>query len=67
MEDIPKKSYKVKEVAEMLGCSWDNVYRLVKEGKLDAFHVGGRVNIRVTDIALRDFLQKNKVEAPNES
>ena len=56
MENLPSKSYKVKEVAEMLGCTIDNVYRLVKLGYLKAFRVGNRVNIRITDIALREYL-----------
>lgn len=63
MEKIPKKSYKPREVAEMLGCSLDNVYRLIKEGKLQAFRIGGRVNMRITDIALQNFLDSEKVEA----
>ena len=61
MEDIPNKSYKVKEVAEMLGCTIDNVYRLIKYGQLSAFKVGGRVNLRVTDIALKDYLERMRV------
>lgn len=59
--DIPNKSYKVKEVAEMLGCTIDNVYRLIKYGQLSAFKVSGRVNLRVTDIALRDYLERMRV------
>ena len=61
MEDLPTKSYKPREVADMLGCTLDNVYRLVKYGQLEAFRVGGRVNYRITDIALKDYLQRMKV------
>lgn len=60
MEGIPNKSYKVKEVAEILGCTQDNVYRLVKYGHLKAFRVGSRVNIRITDIAIKDFLREQE-------
>ena len=61
MEELPKKSYKPKEVAEMLGCTIDNVYRMIKYGNLEAFKVGGRVNMRISDTALRDFIERMKV------
>lgn len=61
--DTPNKSYKIKEVAERLGCTTDNVYRLIKYGNLEAFKVGGRVNMRVTDHALQDFIERMKVRA----
>ena len=59
--EIPEKSYKVREVAEMLGCTADNVYRMIKYGQLEAFKVGGRANMRITDIALNNFIEKMKV------
>ena len=58
MDDTPIKSYKVKEVAEKLGCSIDNVYRLIKYGQLEAFRIGGKRNFRVTDKALNDFISR---------
>lgn len=61
MEQVPNKSYKVKEVAQMLGCTTDNVYRMIKYGQLEAFKVGGRANMRITDHALADFIERMKV------
>jgi len=59
MEKIPKKSYKPREVAEMLGCTSANVYRLAKYGQLEAFKIGdkGR-NIRIPDYAVQEFIEK---------
>lgn len=61
MEQIPQKSYKVKEVAEMLGCTSDHIYKMVKYGNLEAFRIGGRANLRITDNALNDFISRMKV------
>lgn len=61
MDNVPTKSYKPKEVAEILGCTLDNVYRMVKYGQLTAFKVGGKRNIRVTDHDLNDFIERMKV------
>ena len=63
MEELPSKSFKVSEVAEMLGCTKDNVYRLIKYGNLEAFRVGGKANLRVTDRALNDFIERMKVRS----
>jgi len=63
MEELPNKSYKPKEVAEKLGCTLDNVYELIKYGKLEAFRVGGRKHYRVTDHALDDFIKRMAVRA----
>ena len=60
-EKVPLKSYKPREVAERLGCSLDHVYLMIKHGNLEAFTVGGKRNIRVTDIALQDFIERMKV------
>ena len=61
MEKLPTKSYKVTEVAKILGCCTDHVYRMVKYGNLEAFKVGGRASIRITDIALNDFIERMRV------
>lgn len=64
MEEIPKKSYKAREVAQILGCTVDNVYRLIKYGQLKAFAVGPRqAYIRVTDIELKDYIHRMEVRA----
>jgi len=60
-EKVPLKSYKPREVAERLGCTTDHVYLMIKYGNLEAFTVGGKRNIRVTDIALNDFIERMKV------
>ena len=62
MENIPQTSYKTQDVAKMLGCTRENVYRLIREGKLSAFRVGGRVNVRVPDYALREFIERETVK-----
>lgn len=62
VDSTPNKSYKIREVAEMLGCTTDNVYRLIKYGQLKAFRVGPRqTNMRVTDHELNDFIERSKV------
>lgn len=63
MEKLPKKSYKPREVADMLGCCLDTVYRLIKSGKLEAFRVGKGPNMRITDKALEKFIESETVEA----
>ena len=55
------KSYTPKQVAEILGCSTDNVYKLIKFCQLEAFRVSGRRNYRVTETALNDFIERMKV------
>lgn len=62
MTDVPNKSYKPKEVAEKLGCTVDNVYRMIKYGNLEAFKVSGRAAYRVTDKAVNDFIERMKVK-----
>lgn len=61
--EVPTKSFKPKEVAEALGCTTDHVYLLIKRGQLKAFRVGGKVNLRITDYDLRDFIQREEVGA----
>lgn len=61
--EVPNKSYKPREVAERLGCTTDNVYRLIKYGQLKAFRIGGRVNLRITDRDLQDFVERMEVRA----
>ena len=62
MEEVPQKSYKVKEVAEMLGCTGDNVYKLIKYGNLKAFRVGPKQNnLRITDIDIKEYIENSRV------
>ena len=60
--EVPLKSYKVKEVAEILGCSTHNVYLLIKYGQLKAFKVGPKQTyVRVTDMELKDYIHRMEV------
>lgn len=59
--ETPTKSYKPKEVAEKLGCTTENIYRLVKYGQLKAFYIGKKRNMRITDKDLQDFLERMEV------
>ena len=54
-------TYTPKQVAEILGCCDENVYRMIKYGQLEAFRVSGRRNYRITEEALKDFIDRMKV------
>ena len=56
IEDI--KLYTLDEVMEFLPTTRRTLYRYIKDGKLKAVKVGGRW--KVTDEALKDFLQMSK-------
>lgn len=56
VEDI--KLYTLEEVMEFLHTSRRTLYRYIKDGKLKAVKIGGRW--KVTDEALKDFLQMSK-------
>lgn len=60
MENAPQKTYKIKEVAEILKVDDDYIYRMVKYGNIEAFRINQR-NIRITEKALADFVEKMKV------
>ena len=67
MGELPKKSYKVKEVAVMLGCTIENVYRIIKAGQLKAFKIGpAQTYVRVTDIELDDYIKRMAVVPEDE-
>lgn len=51
------KIYTVPEVQEMLGISRTYAYRLVKEGKIEAFRVGK--SWRITESALQAFISEH--------
>lgn len=56
VEDI--KLYTLDEVMDFLHTTRRTLYRYIKDGKLKAVKVGGRW--KVTDEALKDFLQMSK-------
>ena len=56
-----QKVYSPKEAAETLGCSIENIYRMIKYGKLEAFKVSGKRSYRITEKDLDDFIERMKV------
>lgn len=54
-----KPAYTLNETAELLGVSRSYVNKLVRDGKLRVARIGQRT-VRVTDVALRDFLQAHE-------
>lgn len=56
-----QKSYKPKEVASIIGCSTESVYRLIKYNQIEAYKPTGRRNYRITENALRTFIERMKV------
>jgi len=56
------KVYKVKEVAEKLRTHPIIVYKLIKEGKLEAIRIGKLKGFRVSEEALDNFMKKNVIK-----
>lgn len=55
-----KLAHNVKEVAKMLGCSYNLVYEAVRQGKLPHLRVGrGRGRIFIPHNALVEWLEEN--------
>ena len=65
---MPSEILKIEQVAELLQLHVMTVYRLVKEGKLPGFKVGGRWRFHRN--ALEDWMvdraQMNRIEAENQ-
>ena len=59
-EAILKRSYSVPQVAEMLGITTDEVYRLIKYQNISAYR-GNRRKFRVTGQALKDYIDEQNV------
>ena len=57
------KNYTPKEVAEILHCSTENVYKMIKYGQIEAFKVSGRRNYRITEKSIQDFIERMKVRS----
>lgn len=53
---------RVKEVAERLGCSHNNVYALINRGFLPVVRIGRSKGYRVDSRDLDEFLQRRKVQ-----
>lgn len=52
--------YTVRDIAKMLSVNEETVRRWIREGKLDAERGNGRQGSKVSDTALKRFLQDNK-------
>jgi excisionase family DNA binding protein len=50
------------KTAELLDCGLSRVYKLLDEGELKSFLVGGRRKVAVADIA--DFIARKRAEEP---
>jgi len=50
MNTTPQKSYKIKEVSNILGCSVPTIYRLINNKKLKTFLVGADKRITAGEI-----------------
>lgn len=64
---------RMKEVKDILGCGWDFIFELVREGELQAVDITGRTvdrgtidqtsrGLRVPPSSLQDFLNRNTVK-----
>ena len=65
---MPSEILKIEQVAELLQLHVMTVYRLVKEGKLPGFKVGGRWRFHreVLEAWMVDRAQMNRIEAENQ-
>lgn len=60
MEKVGKLLY-VRNVARMLNCSDEHVYRLIRDGKVDAVRLGIR-GIRVFEASVIRFLEQARID-----
>lgn len=51
--------YTVEEVAKMLNCSEDNVYRLKREGKIGCYKMG--TSLRFSDEQIAEYKEHNRI------
>ncbi len=56
--DLPRRFYKLEEVAHQLATSIAQVYALVRSGELPAIKIGGRGQWRVEDSAFEKWIQQ---------
>jgi excisionase family DNA binding protein len=56
-----ERCYSIREVAQILACSEDTVYRRVSSGDLTATRVGKR-SARVLGASLQAFIERNLIE-----
>lgn len=52
--------YTVKEIAQMLSVNEETVRRWIRDGRLEAERGSGRQGSKVSDLALKKFLENNK-------
>ncbi len=71
-EEFPRLM-RIKEVKDIIGCGWDFVLELIREGELDAVNITGRTvdrntieatsrGLRVPPSSLKDFLDRNTIK-----
>jgi|TARA_R100000789_G_C3011935_1_gene151536 excisionase family DNA binding protein len=56
--------YTPKEVGKMLRLSTIRILQLVNAGDLQAYRLGAKT-IRISSVALEDYLQKKKINTPS--
>jgi len=56
--------YTPKEVGKILRLSTLRILQLVNAGDLQAYRLGAKT-IRISSVALEDYLQKKKINAPS--
>lgn len=61
MDKVGKLLY-VKNVARILSCSDEHVYRLIRDGKIDAVRLGIR-GIRVRETSVIRFVEQSKIKS----
>lgn len=65
MENTSRISYRVREVADMLGTTSKTIYNWIREGRVEAVKLGPDVHcaVRITKEALDRFISSAKKEA----
>jgi len=58
--EFPRQALRVSRVCEILDCGRSEVYRLIRQGHLEAFNVGARSK-RVYSDSVSDYQQRQKV------
>lgn len=48
--DLPRRAYKVSEVAAMLGCSKDSIYALINSGQMKALRINSLKVVPVEEV-----------------
>ncbi len=60
MEEKKDRYLTIVTVAELLSCTEQHIYNLIREGSLSAIKVGSRA-VRVSEWSLLEFVEMNKI------